>query len=464
MLSFLRGLRLRSEHQITHPSFGSPVPAGAAMARRLSDRTPELVILALIAALAGGALLLSAGGSSSGAAEPGARVSVTPARIVRIERRVEALRGLRFRHPVPVSVVSPGQARREGLAQQERAQPPAEQQANEELLKLLALLPPDADTKDITAAIFGEQVAGFYDPRRKRLALVRGVGADDVTLAHELTHALEDQHFDLRRLGSGAGDDRTTAEQALVEGTATLVMERYAARWPSSTPLGDALSGFTQVTSGTPLPPYVLRSLVFPYFAGERFVQALRDANGGGWALVDVALRDRPPGTTAEILQPERWLRAQQPLPASLAGARPPHSGGWRRLAGSTLGEEDVAALLAPTSGPVAARRLTAGWRGGRYALWRRGPLAARACAAPCRERDALSLAVRVATPPQARALAAAFARWLDGTLHARIDGSIPWPLPSRSFAAAKVERRGRGRTVRVALAPSAGLARRLVG
>ena len=120
---------------------------------------------------------------------------------------------------------------------------------------------------------------------------MRGAGVDDVTLAHELTHALEDQHADLERLGErpGAGDDASTAQQALVEGSATLVMERYAARWPSDAPLGDALAGLTQVTGATPLPAYMARSLVFPYFQGERFVQALRDADGGGWGLVDLA-------------------------------------------------------------------------------------------------------------------------------------------------------------------------------
>jgi hypothetical protein len=422
------------------------------------------VILALIVVLAIGAIVL--GGSGSGGASPAA-ATVTPARIARIEHRVELLRGLRFRHPVPVSVVSHAQARRVGLAEQRRAQPPAAQRVDEELVKLLGLLPPDSDMRAITATVYGEQVAGFYDPRRKRLALVRGVGVDDVTLAHELTHALEDQHFDLRRLGGGgsADDDRATARQALVEGTATLVMQRYAVRWPSATPLGDALAGLTQVTSGTPLPPYVLRSLVFPYFAGERFVQALRGASGD-WRLVNVALRARPPATTAEILQPDRWLRAQQPVPISPAETRPPHAAGWRRLAGSTLGEEDVASLLAPTSGPAAARRVTAGWVGGRYALWRRGPFVDRRCTAPCRERDALVLAVRVGSTRQAAALAADLTRWLGGTLHAGLGGAGPWPLlPGGSFAVlTTAQERGRGPVVRVALAPSAALARQLAG
>jgi hypothetical protein len=439
------------------------------MARRLSDRTPELVTLTLIAVLAAGALLLGGGGGGASASDADSATRVTPAHVARIERRVEALRGLRFRHSVPVSVVSPAQARRDGLGEQRREQPPAARRTDEELLKLLGLLPPDADLGRIAGAVYGEQVAGYYDPRRKRLALVRGAGVDDVTLAHELTHALEDQHVDLRRLEGGPAhpdDDRATAEQALVEGTATLVMERYAARWPSATPLGDALGGLAQVTSGTPLPPAVLRALLFPYFAGERFVEALRRTDGGGWALVNLAETQRPPATTAEILHPARWLRAQQSVAMAVGPSAPPRAGGWRRVAGSTLGEEDLATLLAPTSGLLRARRLTAGWEGGRYALWRRGTLDDRACAAPCRARDAALLAVRMRSTREARALADGLAAWLEGGLHARRHGATGlWRLPGGSFATLARRAGPAGEpTVRVALAPSAALTARLAG
>ncbi|MFL5819032.1 MAG: hypothetical protein ACJ76L_15735 [Conexibacter sp.] len=433
----------------------------------MSGRTPELVILAVIATLTVGALLLGGGGSTAGTSAGAATArgaGVSPARIARIERRVEALRDLRFEHPVPVAIVSPAQARREGLAEYDRSQPVAQRYENQELLMLLGLLPPSADLRQIESDVFGEQVAGYYDPRRKRLALVRGAGVDDVTLAHELTHALEDQHADLGKLGAGGGDDAATAQQALVEGTATLVMERYAARWPSEAPLGDALAGLTQVTGATPLPPYIARTLVFPYFQGERFVQALRDADGGGWRLVDVAERERPPQTTAEILDPSRWLRAQQPVAVSLAAAQAAMSaaGGWRRLSSSTLGEEDLAALLAPQSDPLAARELTQGWRGGRYALWRRGRLVDRDCFAPCRSRDVVVLAIRMESARQARALLSPLSSWLRGALHAKSEGRPPWALRDGGFAAAVTESR-QSPTVRVAMAPTRALTLRLV-
>jgi len=389
--------------------------------------------------LAAGAVALGSGGS--GSAAPRAQ-AVSPAHVRLIERRVQELRGLRFKHPVPVAVVSPAQARRDGLADFDRGESLAQRRIGEELLMLLGLLPPGADLRRIEGSVYGEQVAGYYDPRRRRLALVRGAGVDDVTLAHELTHALEDQYADLAKLGAGGGDDASTAQQALVEGSATELMDEYAARWPSRAPLGDALAGLTQVTGATPLPQYIARTLVFPYFQGQSFVQALRDANGGGWKLVDVAERARPPMTTAEILQPLRWLRAQQAVGVTLAG---PTGRGWRRLTASTLGEEDLAALLSPSSGAVAARRLTAGWEGGRYALWRRGPLAAAGCPAPCRAHDALGMAVRVDSARSAARLARALSRWSER-------------LPVGSASAVRVD----GATVRAALAPDGALAARL--
>jgi hypothetical protein len=435
-----------------------------APARRLPRAlgTPELAILGLIALLALGAIVLGGDGTSS----PSPRVVATsPAHVRLIERRVEALRDLRFKHPVPVAIVSPAQARREGLADFDRSQPPAQRRVNEELLKLLGLLPRDADLRRIEGTVYGEQVAGYYDPRRKRLALVRGAGVDDVTLAHELTHALEDQYADLAQLGNDpthpGGDDASTAQQALVEGSATEVMERYAERWPSDAPLGDALSGLTQVTSATPLPQYVARTLVFPYFQGQAFIEALLETGGDDWKLVDVAERTRPPTTTAEILHPSRWLRAEQSEGIALTGAPGP---GWRRLTSSTLGEEDLAALLSPSIGPLASRQAGAHWRGGRYALWRRGPVTDLRCPAPCRARDALQLSVRVDAARSARPVAVALSVWLTRTLHARrlvtdTSGGL-WRLPGGSFGAV----RWRGRTVRAALAPGTGLALRLAG
>src|SRR4051794_7401946 len=137
-----------------------------------------------------------------------------------IAARVERLRGLRFdTRPVP-QTVSPAQARREGLEDLDRSYPAARRKADEEVLKLLGLIEPDVDLRAISASVFGEGVAGYYDPRSKRLRIVSGTTPDalsEMVLSHELTHALEDQRFGLD-LQEGASDDAALARLALVEG------------------------------------------------------------------------------------------------------------------------------------------------------------------------------------------------------------------------------------------------------
>jgi len=340
-----------------------------------------------------------------------------PARhVALIERRVERLRGLRFLHPVPVAVVSAAAARRAGLEDFRRSEPRAREAADEEELKLLALIGPRESLRAIAASVYGEQVAGFYDPRRRRLALVRGAGVDDLTLAHELTHALEDQHFDLDRLQSSASGDAAAGVQGLVEGDAMEVEERYAMRYPGALSFGQAMSALGQVAGATPLPGAVERELLFPYTAGLRYVGALVAA-GHGWRLVNEALRGRPPRSTAEVIDPRRWLRHERPAAVGLP--RGPGRG-WRRLSQSTFGEADLRELLRPAAGGAGAAVLAATWRGGREALWRRGPLPDASCAAPCRRRDVLVIAVRAGDAAGRRGLAAALGAWVQVGLHGR--------------------------------------------
>lgn len=421
--------------------------------------TPELTVLAVLALLVAGALLL--GGRDDDATRP-ERTVVSAERLARVERRVEELRGLRFRRPVKVEVLTPAEVRAFGVSETEKSVPSAQAAATEELMKLLGSIRADVDLDAVTSDVYGEQVAGFYDPRSERMALVEGVGIDDVTLAHELTHALEDQHFDLDRFGeAGSGvafdGDGASAEQALVEGTATVVMTRYLQRHPEALTLGDAAGQLWGSLSSTPLPPAIMRSLLFSYEAGERFVDQL-SATTGDWRLVDNALRYRPPRSTAEIYDPQRWLRfarAERVAPPAPDAAGP----GWRRLLQTTFGAYDLRELLRGADGEQAAARRSELWRGGSAVLWRRGPLPAAGCAAPCRSQDAFSLRIRAATPAGAAALAAGLQRWLVHDLGAVRVGGTRYEIGADSAAAVTVTRA----EARVALAPDQALAARLL-
>jgi hypothetical protein len=319
-------------------------------------RTPLTVMAVLAVALLGVSLATDDGGSE--AAPAAAPVPV-------IAERVEALRDLRFEQvPRPVTVTAE-QARREGLADLDRNLPPERLRADEAILKLLGLIDEDADLRALAGSLFGEGVAGYYDPRDGRLRVVEGAGTgnrvlEEMVLAHELTHALEDQRFGLEE--SQTTDDRSLARAALHEGTATALMFAYAQRHFSAEETLGGLLGSAFADTGD-LPPFLEAQVLFPYMDGERFASHLLRRAGGRWNLVDTAYELRPPSSTEQILHPAAYFGADEPRPVRLrAGAV--LGAGWRRALAGTWGELQTREL-------VGSARAAAGWGGDRYELWR---------------------------------------------------------------------------------------------
>jgi hypothetical protein len=371
--------------------------------------------------LAGLLVLLALEGEPS---KPPAAAPAVP--VSTIAARVQTLRGLRFdSRPVP-QAVSPAQARREGLEDLDRSYPESRRKADEEVLKLLGLVDPEVDLRSISASVFGEGVAGYYDPRSKRLRIVSGTTPDalsEMVLAHELTHALEDQRFGLA-VTEGESDDAALARLALVEGTATAVMQDYLVRYiGAEKALGGLLASAFQ--TGPDLPRFLQDQLIWPYLGGAQFVQSLRRTGAGSWKLVDLADRVRVPDSTEQVMHPEKWVAVEKPLPVRLDVGL--HDD-WRRVTGGTWGEWQTRELL---GGDDAA---AAGWGGDRYELWQRA-----ACGAPpCRATDLLIMRWRWDTERDAREFRAAL----------RVDG-------------ATVE--AHGDTVTLVLAPTPALARRVL-
>jgi hypothetical protein len=379
-----------------------------------------------------------------------------------VARRVERIRGLRFERLPEVEVLSADEARRRALALFDRSSSPARQRADAEALKLLGLLRPRDGLRRIVGRIFREEVAGFYDPRADRLSVLEGeIGdeLDEIVLAHELVHALEDQRFGLSEVDEAAFvDDRVIARSSLEEGTATVAMTDYALRYLE---LGasrrQVLGLITELGPGATaadLPPYVEAVLLFPYAAGARLVDRLE--RRGGWRAVDRVFR-RPPTSTEQVIHSEAFARRERPLAVPLR-VGPLLPDGWRRVGRAGVGEFDTEQILRLGLGAPAARAAAAGWGGGRAELWRLGPLPARGCPAPCRPRDVLVTSWRWDRGEDAGDFERAARRWLERGLGARrIRGT--WVL--RGGAAAV---RRAGAAVTVAMAPTPTLARRLAG
>ncbi len=335
------------------PAAGGEGPASAAARRAFA---PLAGVLAVLGALA--ALVVPLGG---------ARVA-EPDRMADLTARAERLRGLTLTGPIAVERID---RRRlptllERLLREEPD--PALSPGADDALHLLGVLGPGESLEQIVSRGFTAQVAGLYEPRADRLYLVanRGAEASGGTVLHEIVHAIQDQRFDLDgpRFGPAVKDeDARAAAQALVEGDATEVMVRFVAEQGVAGLLGELGGALSQV-QGIPardlrLPPYLERSLEFPYIRGKAFVEALREE--GGQDLVDRAFTD-PPATTLAILDPGRYIDGRD----RAVPVRMPPPAGSRRVFDATFGAADLLALTGDMD-------VTLGWRGGRIVVDRTG-------------------------------------------------------------------------------------------
>ena len=391
-----------------------------------------LAIVVLLALVLGVLAVAFEGGEEEPAAP------LRPASVSRIAERVERERGLRFEHvPRPVAV-TPARARREGLESLDADYPPARRRADAEVLALLGLVPTGTDLGEAVESTLSEAVAGYYDPRTQRLRIVKGAQTAnrvlyEMVLAHELTHALEDQRFGFDLDALAAGGDRALAHTALIEGSATALMYRYVEdRFGAEELLGGLAASAFQGTGN--LPPFLTAQLVFPYTAGERFVGRLLEVGNGGWKVVDAALRFRPPASTEQVLHPDAYLRVEQPRRVSLRGPVAELGDRWRPALRSTFGEWQTQKLLALAGGTGSAAAAE-GWGGDRYALLERG------------DERALVMRWRWDSRRDEREFAAALRAWARER------------LPDRAGAAAIARRRG---AITLVLAPDARLARRV--
>ncbi len=388
-----------------------------------------------------------------------APASLTAAEVARIAHRVERIRRLRFERPVKPLFVGRSEAIRLQQAETAREYPAGGRAADEESLKLLGLMRPQDSLDKAVAAIEREQVLGFYDQRTKRLVVVRDRRASrpllEITLAHELVHALEDQRFGLRVSG-GPNDDSALALSTLAEGTATVVMAEYAVRYFG---IDDALALFDASSdSETKLPKYLEDTLLFPYEQGIEFVQQFRGGSGS-WKALDNVIRFRRPVTAEQVIHIQKYATGERPVALRVPDLGLVLGGGWQHLGSSSVGEVDLRELFAIV-GRAPNDAAAAGWGGGRFELWRRG--AAGDCASPCIARDAGALLLSWDTHSDRRAaeraLGAAFPKGLRARKLGAREGVRLW-----SSRGGVIAMSGAGTNTEVVFAPDARTAARVL-
>jgi len=263
---------------------------------------------------------------------------------------------------------------------------------SEMVLKKFGLLPRDFDLQTFLVALLREQVAGYYDPQTKTVNLLDWIEPDQQkpVLAHELTHALQDQSFGLEKyMKSGAGDlatskqeptpddirndEESAAHQAVVEGQAMVVLIDYELS-PTGMSVIDSPQIVEALKAGMEMgtadsiefrnaPLYIREALTFPYRYGLDFEMALLKT---GREQAYAGVFHRPPRTTREIMEPHAYLSEEKLAPLPLPDFKKDFKN-YDKFDIGAVGEFDVAILMEQFAGEEISRRLYPHWRGGYY-------------------------------------------------------------------------------------------------
>ena len=295
-----------------------------------------------------------------------------------IARTLTEITGFPLKHPVPCAFISKDKVNRFLKKRVHEVASPEEIRAEELTLKKFGLVPPDFDLAKSTVDLLTEQAAAFYDFDRKKLFITDTTSGEsqEPVLAHELSHALADQSFNLAkytRQGRNS-DDGATARLAVMEGQATWLMTEYMARRNGQTllhhpemaasmaALSDSGGSQFPVFDNSPL--YLRQSLVFPYTKGMMFQDALLE-HDGRQAFAEPFRR--PPVSTQQILDPAKYLAAAKPTEPSLPDPHLPH--GYKGLVAGVMGELEHRILLQQYAGADEERAIASHWRGSSFEL-----------------------------------------------------------------------------------------------
>ncbi len=325
------------------------------------------------------------GKGAGGAAPPPAAELVNTAKAV--EQRVSKLRGLAVKKDIRWEVATKDTVHAYLLKSLEQQYPPGELEKEGDALKALGLIPAQLNYRSFLIKLYEEQVGGFYDPKKEVLYLAGWIptGLQSVIIAHELTHALQDQHFNIDQFAERlqGNSDAMYARLALLEGDATWIMlldsmgQTEAEIDLSNMNLDSALGRMMMALSTNQMPTFdeapraVRELLMFPYMRGFQFVGHGRKL--GGWKRIDAAYADLPV-SSEQILHPEKYFE-QRDTPETVFFTPPEElrARKWERIYEDVLGEFMLLQLLEPIFNEEERRKAADGWAGDKVLVFKRG-------------------------------------------------------------------------------------------
>jgi hypothetical protein len=260
------------------------------------------------------------------------------------------------------------------------------------VLKKFGLLPKDFDLQTFLVSLLEEQVAGYYDSKTKTVNILDWVVPDlqRPVLAHELTHALQDQSFSLDKwLKRGSEDldtkkditpdditrdENSEARQAIVEGQAMVVLVDYMLA-PMHRTVADSPEVVEMLNQGMATgtadsvqyknaPIFMKEALTFPYRYGVEFEAELLRERGKEKAFASTF--ENPPQTSREIMEPKTYISGEHLPPLPLPDFKHIFKD-YDRFDIGAIGEFDVAVLAEQYAGEDASKDIYPNWRGGYY-------------------------------------------------------------------------------------------------
>ena len=289
---------------------------------------------------------------------------------------------LPIKQPLKKSLRSKEEIRAYLVREEKTDRTEAQRYADEKALEAFGLVPKDFPLDSFMLDILTDQVAGLYDPKAKEFYIADWIPADEQkeVMSHELTHALEDQSFNVDPWIKAArpNDDAEMARDAVSEGTALAAMLDYALRDEKMgvRDIGDvsvliragAVAQMDQDPKLAKAPNYIRDALLFPYLAGTGFSQQFLKAHSG-WQDLHLVF-ERPPVSTQQVMQPDLYLKDADPAKVTLPAWKGVAPADWNLLEENVLGEFGLDEVLKQYLDTGRAEDLSHAWDGDRYALF----------------------------------------------------------------------------------------------